>query len=255
MLNICYYEIITLIFYKLKIFVRELNYTIIAPLISATIFVIIFKAINEFYNFSNNQENFMNFLIPGIIIMIIIQETYSNISETLINMKQIGSFNDLLLSPMSRGEICISFIISSIIIGIFLSLTLTFILYIFNDFHLFNLTRYLYYLIITSLIFASIGSLIGFISFTWDFQQGFFNFLITPISFFSGTFFPITLIDESWRTYFYYNPFYQIVSNFRKSFFENQNYFFINDLLILFISFVFIYITLFVFKKGFKVIN
>tara|TARA_Y100000996_G_scaffold369959_1_gene317226 strand:+ start:1171 stop:1764 length:594 start_codon:yes stop_codon:yes gene_type:complete len=197
----------------------------------------------------------MNFLIPGIIIMIIIQETYSNISETLINMKQIGSFNDLLLSPMSRGEICISFIISSIIIGIFLSLILTLILYIFNDFHLFNLTRYLYYLIITSLIFASIGSLIGFISFTWDFQQGFFNFLITPISFFSGTFFPITLIDESWRTYFYYNPFYQIVSNFRKSFFENQNYFFINDLLILFISFVFIYITLFVFKKGFKVIN
>ena len=67
-----------------------------------------------------NDQSFIEFLIPGLILMTVVQESYDNSSVTLVNMKQIGSFNDYLTAPISRIEIFLSFLISSIIIGIFL---------------------------------------------------------------------------------------------------------------------------------------
>ena len=113
----------TIVLMKLKIFFKEFQYSIISPIISSFIFITILGTISEFYNLSNSGNNgFMIFVIPGIIIMIVIQETYSNISETLIHMKQIGSFNDILMSPITRIEIAISLIIASLFIGLIISI-------------------------------------------------------------------------------------------------------------------------------------
>ena len=90
----------TLILMKLKIFFKEYPYSIIAPLISSIIFITILKTISEFYNLSTTNTDFMNFIIPGIIMMVVIQETFSNISETMIHMKQQGTLNDILISPI-----------------------------------------------------------------------------------------------------------------------------------------------------------
>ena len=103
MSNISYYGMITIIMMKLIIFIKEFQYSIISPIISSIIFITILGTISEFYDLrSGDNSGFMIFVIPGIIIMIIIQETYSNISETLIHMKQTGSFNDILISPISN---------------------------------------------------------------------------------------------------------------------------------------------------------
>ena len=119
MSNISYFAIKTLIFMKLKIFFKEYAYSIIAPLISSIIFIVILNSISKFYNLRTNNIDFMNFVVPGIIMMVIIQETYSNISETMIHMKQQGTFNDILMSPISRKEIAISYLIAILIIGVF----------------------------------------------------------------------------------------------------------------------------------------
>ena len=121
--NISFYGMRTIILMKLKIFFKEFQYSIIAPIISSIIFLTILKTVSEYYNLtSSHSDNFMNFIVPGIIIMIIIQETYANISETLIHMKQIGSLNDILMSPISRIEIAISFLIRIWIIGLMIIL-------------------------------------------------------------------------------------------------------------------------------------
>ena len=113
---------------------------------------------------------------------IVIQETYANISETLIHMKQTGSFNDILMSPISGIEIALSFIIATLFIGLILSIINLIVIKLFVDIHFYNIIRISYYLSITAIIFGSIGCLIGFISYTWDVQQSFFNFFIVPIS-------------------------------------------------------------------------
>ena len=254
--NINFYGMRTIILMKLMVFIKEFKYSIIAPIISSIIFLTILKTISDYYNLgSSRSDHFMNFIVPGIIIMIIIQETYANISETLIHMKQIGSFNDILISPISRVEIALSFIIATLFIGLILSIINLIIINLFIDIHFYNIFRIFYYLSITSLIFGSIGSLIGFVSYTWDVQQSFFSFLISPISLLSGTFFSIATVENFWENFLLLNPFYHLVSNFRKGFNINQSYSLNTDIILLIIGFIFVYSTIFVFRKGYKVIH
>ena len=252
--NFSYYGIKTIIFQKIKEFFYEFQYTIIATLISTFIFVLIMSTISNYYSIIVEEDNYLEFIVPGIVMMIVMQVSYQNISESLIFMKQIGSFNDYLLSPISRLEIFISFIIASIFIGVFIGLINIFFLNIFVKFDFINYYKVIYYLIITSLIFSSLGSIVGFLFYTWDLQQSVYNFIVIPISFLSGTFFSINSVNLKWILLFKINPFYQLVNNFRHSFKNEQNINFNVEIQILFVSFIILFISIIVFKKGYKVI-
>ena len=202
MSNISYYGMKTIVLMKLSIFIKEFQYSIISPIISSIIYIVILGTIIEFYGLRNSSSSFMNFIIPGIIIMIVIQETFANISETLIHMKQIGSFNDILMSPISRIEIALSLIIVSLLIGLIISIINLIVISLFFEIYFYNIYRVIYYLSITSIIFGSLGSIIGFLSYTWDSQQSFFNFMIVPISLLSGTFFSVTAVESEWKNIF-----------------------------------------------------
>ena len=184
MSNLSYYAIKTIFYQKIREFFSEFQYTIISPLVSTIIFVVILSAISNYYSL-DVKGNYLNFVVPGIIIMTVMQVSYQNISESLIFMKQIGSFNDYLMSPISRTEILFSLLIASLFIGIFTGLVNIIVLTFFFKFHLFNFFFIIYYLFLTSLIFSSIGSIIGFLFFTWDIQSSISNFIIVPISFLS----------------------------------------------------------------------
>ena len=189
MSNLSYYAIKTISYQKIREFFCEFQYTIISPLVSTIIFVVILSAISNYYSL-DVKGNYLNFVVPGIIIMTVMQVSYQNISESLIFMKQIGSFNDYLMSPISRTEILFSLLTASIFIGVFTGLVNIIVLTFFFKFHIFNFFFIIYYLLLTSLIFSSLGSIIGFLFFTWDTQSSVSNFFIVPISFLSGTFFP-----------------------------------------------------------------
>ena len=252
--NFSYYGIKTIIFQKIKEFFSEFQYTIIAPLISTFIFVLIMSTISNYYSIIIEDDNYLEFIVPGIVMMIVMQVSYQNISESLIFMKQIGSFNDYLMSPISRLEILISFIIASIFIGVFIGLINIFFLNIFVKFDFINYYKVIYYLILTSLIFSSLGAIVGFLFYTWDLQQSIYNFIVIPISLLSGTFFSINSVNLKWFLLFEINPFYQLVNNFRQSF-KNEQYINYNEeMLILFVSFLILLISIIVFKKGYKVI-
>ena len=119
MSNLSYYAIKTISYQKIREFFSEFQYTIISPLVSTIIFVVILSTISNYYSL-DVEGNYLNFVVPGIIIMTVMQVSYQNISESLIFMKQIGSFNDYLMSPISRTEILFSLLIASLFIGIFL---------------------------------------------------------------------------------------------------------------------------------------
>jgi ABC-2 type transport system permease protein len=197
----------------------------------------------------------MTFIVPGIIMMIVIQETFSNVSETIIHMKQQGTFNDILMSPISRQEIAISFLIAILLIGLMVATINLLIISFFIEIHLNNLLRFIFYLSLSSILFGSIGCIIGFISYTWDVQQGFFSFIIAPISLLSGTFFSVEVIEKNWQNFFLANPFYHLVSNLRKSFLIESSYNFYIDAMLIILVFLVIYVTIYIFKKGYRVID
>tara|TARA_B100001540_G_C15721384_1_gene603236 strand:- start:638 stop:1204 length:567 start_codon:yes stop_codon:yes gene_type:complete len=186
--------------------------------------------------------------------LVIIQTSFNHLSEIIINMKQIGSFNDYLISPMSRIELFISLIISSIIVCLIIGLINLFILSIFANFETINLITSLYYMIICILIFSSLGALTGFLFFTWDVQSTISNFIVLPISFLSGTFFSIELVEQKFLFIFQYNPIYYLVNGFRSSFNSNYELNIYYNLFLLTLAFLIILFSMFIFKKGYRVI-
>ena len=194
--DISFFAIRTLIFMKLKIFFKEYIYSIISPLISSILFILILIILSNYYKFSSNN-NYINFIIPGIIMMIIFQETFSNISETIITLKHSGTFKDIIISPISRVEIAIAYLISIMIIGLIIGSINLIVINFILDFTLYNYLRFFYYIALASLIFGSMGAIVGFLSYSWETQQGLFNFFITPVSLLSGTFFSISSIENN----------------------------------------------------------
>ena len=253
MSNISYLAIKTIIVYVVKDFFREFQFNVLAPLITTILFVFIFSTLDRFYTI-NQSTSYINFLVPGIVMLVIIQTSFNHLSEIIINMKQIGSFNDYLISPMSRIELFISLIISSIIVCLIIGLINLFILSIFANFETINLITSIYYMIICILIFSSLGALTGFLFFTWDVQSTISNFIVLPISFLSGTFFSIELVEKKFLFIFQYNPIYYLVKGFRSSFNSNYELNLYYNLFLLTLAFLIIFFSMFIFKKGYRVI-
>ncbi len=176
-------------------------------------------------------------------------------SVSIINSKQIGSFDDFLLAPLSRVEIFIAYIISQIVIGLILGLINFGVLSYFISFNYFSIFSFVYYLTLVIIFFTSIGSVVGFLAYRWDTQSTVSNFFISPINFLSGTFFTINTLPENLQVILSYNPYYYIISFFRDSFYiKTEINLFLNFIIIIFVSFVFI-ISGYIFYRGYNVIK
>jgi len=253
--NFSFYAIITIIKFRIKEYFSEYHYSIIAPLINTILFVIIFSTIDNYYALKMNDRSFIEFLLPGLILMTVVQESYDNSSVTLINMKQIGSLDDYLMAPITRIEIFLSFLISSIIIGVFLAVVNYIVLSLFINFETIDIIFFIYYLLVAIIFFSSLGCLIGFLSYTWDTQSTVSNFIVTPISLLSGTFFSINVLPDSLKFLFTYNPYYYVVNNFRSSFYNKFEFDLYIDLVIFFFVLIILIVTAYIFFKGYKVIK
>ena len=254
MSNLNYVGIKTIIYYEIRDFLKDFQFNIIAPLVTTLLFFLVLSLINKHFTFSSIGNSYIQFLVPGIIMMVVIQTSYNHLSEVIINMKQIGSFNDYLMSPLSRIEIFFSFVISSIIVSVIVGFINLTVLFLFVDYNSLNFFKLFYYLFLTSVFFSSLGAVTGFLSYTWDTQSSIYNFIIVPISFFSGTFFPIDSLNSKYDFIFLYNPFYYLVDSFRSVFF-NEHYFSpLVDSFIFFYVILFFLISLLIFHKGYRVI-
>ena len=87
-----YSAIYSIIAYKVKEFFSEYQYSLLAPITTNLLFVLVFLTIESYYSLSIDSNSFVQFIAPGLIIMIVAQESYNNPSVTLVNMKQIKTW-------------------------------------------------------------------------------------------------------------------------------------------------------------------
>ena len=103
--NFSYFAIRTIALHEIKDFFKEYQFNIIAPLINTILFVFIISTINKYYSIVSDEDSYINFFVPGMIFIVVIQTSFNHLSELIISMKQSGSFNDYLISPISRIEL------------------------------------------------------------------------------------------------------------------------------------------------------
>jgi len=242
--------------YKKEIlrFLKVAIQTIISPLVSALLFLMVLSLAID-----NQREGalgfpFITFLAPGLIAMQIIQQAFSHTSSSIMIGKIQGNIVDILYAPLSPGEVTLatilagvsrSFIIAGVSILVFSFVTE---LQFYSFYYIFIFT------FLGSFILGSVGFVIGLWAEKFDNMASATNFIIVPLSFLSGTFYSIEKLPEILQKISKWNPFFYMIDGFRYGFLGvSDGSIKFGVLYLVALSFITWFVAYILFKKGYKI--
>ena len=205
----------TLSLREVKRFLRVYNQTILTPVVSSLIFLSVFVLAMGENKPDVEGIKFINFMGYGLIAMSIIQNSFANSSSSFIMSKIIGYISDILTSPLGSAEIIIAFTFGAVLRGLLVGLAVTIALSPFIDYTLHHPVLMVFYLLASSALLGKLGLLSGLIANTFDQYTAINNYLITPLSFLSGTFYSVKVLPSFFQVVNLVNPFFYIIDGFR----------------------------------------
>jgi ABC-2 type transport system permease protein len=227
--------------------------SIFAPTIATLIYLLIFSHILEERAQAYPGVTYTTFLIPGLVMMAMLQNAFSNSSSSLIQSKISGSIVFVLLSPLSYMEIFVAYVLASIARGLLVGTGVYLVTLIFFDMPL----QSLFWVFIFALIGNGFLGALGIIAAIWaekfDQLAAFQNFVILPLTFLSGVFYTIHSLPPFWENLSHFNPFFYVIDGFRYGFFgvsDISPYFSLTIVAICFLTVS--WITLQMLKTGYK---
>jgi ABC-2 type transport system permease protein len=227
--------------------------SIFAPMIATLIYLLIFSHILEERAQAYPGVTYTTFLIPGLVMMAMLQNAFSNSSSSLIQSKISGSIVFVLLSPLSYMEIFVAYVLASIARGLLVGTGVYLVTLIFFDMPL----QSFFWVFIFALIGNGFLGALGIIAAIWaekfDQLAAFQNFVILPLTFLSGVFYTIHSLPPFWENLSHFNPFFYVIDGFRYGFFgvsDISPYFSLTIVAICFLTVS--WITLQMLKTGYK---
>jgi ABC-2 type transport system permease protein len=208
----------TLYIKEVKRFSNVFLQTITAPMVTTLLFVIVFSvAIDRSAGF--NGIPFITFLVPGLIMMSVLQNSFANVSSAFMTAKVQGSIVDLLMSPLGPVEIMIAHTLAGITRGLCVfaaSFCLLWSLGILSFPN--NILWMILFLFQGAFALAIIGMMTGIWAEKFDQLAIISNFVIQPLAFLSGTFYSIERLPETLKIIAYFNPIFYAIDGLRFSF-------------------------------------
>ncbi len=200
---------------EVKRFIRVYNQTLITPAISALIFLAVFALAVGAKRHEINGIKFINFMGYGLIIMSIVQNAFGNSSSSLIMSKIIGYISDILTPPLGSKEIIIAFTIGAVLRGLMVGIIVTISLIPFVEFNLCHPLLLAFYILASCTLLGKLGILSGMIANSFDQHSAITSYLITPLSFLSGTFYSVKDLPQILQQINFLNPFFYMIDGFR----------------------------------------
>lgn len=208
----------TLFYKELLRFWKVSFQTILAPILSSLLYLLIFSHVLETRIQVFQGIAYTSFLIPGLVMMSVMQNAFANSSSSLIQSKISGNLVFILLSPLSYLEIFLAYVWASVVRGLLVGLgvyAVTMILYeVPVQFPLWVLL----FAMAGSMLLGTLGIIAGIWSEKFDQLAAFQNFIILPLTFLSGVFYSIYSLPSIWQHLSHLNPFFYIVDGFRYGF-------------------------------------
>ncbi|MEM6902791.1 MAG: ABC transporter permease [Pseudomonadota bacterium] len=203
---------------EVKRFIKVYLQTIMAPVITTLLFYTVFALALDAGNRTVAGISYLAFLGPGLIMMGITQNAFANTSSTVIIAKVQGNIVDVLLPPLSSLELAMGWILGGVtrglVVGVFIYLSLVF----FVDIPISNPALVLFHAISGSLMLSTLGVIGGIWSDKFDHIAAVTNFVVTPLTFLSGTFYSVERLPEEWLFMAHLNPFFYMIDGFRAGF-------------------------------------
>ncbi|CAN7613065.1 ABC transporter permease [Variovorax sp. LjRoot84] len=193
--------------------------TVGAPVLTAVLYLMVFGHVLEDHVKVYGTVSYTAFLVPGLVMMSVLQNAFANSSSSIIQSKIMGSLVFVLLTPLSHWGWFFAYVGSSILRGLAVGVG------VFAVTALFAMPSFvapLWILVFAFLGAAMLGTL-GLIAGLWaekfDQMAVFQNFLIMPMTFLSGVFYSINSLPPFWQTVSHLNPFFYMIDGFRYGFF------------------------------------
>ena len=193
--------------------------TVAAPVLTAVLYLLIFSHVLENRVQVYGQLSYTSFLVPGLVMMSVLQNAFANSSSSLIQSKIMGNLVFVLLTPLSHRAWFAAYVGSSVLRGLLVGLGV-FGVTLFFARPVFAAPLWVFtFAILGAALLGTLGVIAGLWADKFDQMASFQNFIIMPMTFLSGVFYSIHSLPPFWQQASRFNPFFYMIDGFRYGFF------------------------------------
>jgi ABC-2 type transport system permease protein len=193
--------------------------TVAAPVMTAMLYLLIFGHVLEDRVKVYDQITYTAFLLPGLVMMSVLQNAFANSSSSLIQSKMMGNLVFLLLTPLNHWSWFLAYVGSSVVRGLAVGLGVFVVTGWFTPLSFVAPQWIVLFAIMGATMLGSMGVIAGLWAEKFDQMAAFQNFIIMPMTFLSGVFYSIHSLPPFWQTLSHLNPFFYMIDGFRYGFF------------------------------------
>jgi ABC-2 type transport system permease protein len=209
----------TLFFKEVLRFWKVAFQTVASPVITAVMYLLIFGHVLEEHVQVFPGVGYTSFLVPGLVMMSVLQNAYANSSSSLIQSKITGNLVFLLVSPLSHWAWFTAYVGAAVVRGLAVGLGVFVVTVWFAPLHLAEPWWILIFGLLGAGLLGSLGLIAGMWAEKFDQMAAFQNFIIMPMTFLSGVFYSVKSLPGAWQAVSHLNPFFYMIDGFRRGFF------------------------------------
>ncbi len=222
----------TMLFYKEVLRFWKVGFqTVAAPVLTAVMYLMIFGHVLEAHVQVYDGVSYTAFLIPGLVMMSVLQNAFANSSSSMVQSKIMGNLVFLLLTPLSHWSWFFAYALSAMVRGLLVGtgVLLAGVLFVWQSSVLnFSLMPaqpvwVITFAVMGALMLGTLGLIAGLWADKFDQMAAFQNFIIMPMTFLSGVFYSIHSLPSFWQNVSHLNPFFYMIDGFRFGFFGQSD--------------------------------
>ena len=234
-------------------FLKVFYQTVLAPVVTNILFLTIFLIVIDRKDFVIGGVSYAEFLVPGLIMMQILQNAFMNTSSTIMISKIQGNIVDILMPPLSNLELTIALSFGGVARGMIVGLASTIALYFFIDMKFVNFFYIIFFSFSGSMFLSLLGIMGGIWSEKFDHMAGLTAFIITPLTFLSGSFYSVSQLPNMLEFLTKYNPIFYFIDGFRAGFIGYSDAPIVNGIIVcVFLNTILFYLVYKMFQTGYK---
>ena len=197
--------------------------TVAAPVLTAVLYLLVFSHVLEGRVLVYDRLNYTAFLIPGLVMMSMLQNAFANSASSLVQSKIMGSLVFVLLTPLSHWAWFSAYVGASVLRGLLVGVGV----FVFTLFFATPEFAAPGWIVVFALLGSALMGTLGLIAGLWadkfDQMAAFQNFLIMPMTFLSGVFYSLHSLPQFWQQVSHFNPFFYLIDGFRYGFFGQSD--------------------------------
>lgn len=197
--------------------------TVAAPVLTAVLYLLVFSHVLEGRVLVYDRLNYTAFLIPGLVMMSMLQNAFANSASSLVQSKIMGSLVFVLLTPLSHWAWFSAYVGASVLRGLLVGVGV----FVFTLFFAVPEFAAPGWIVVFALLGSALMGTLGLIAGLWadkfDQMAAFQNFLIMPMTFLSGVFYSLHSLPQFWQQVSHFNPFFYLIDGFRYGFFGQSD--------------------------------